>query len=205
MPNQESYSETSRSLLVRHFVQRSGVGAKARPEDVITKLVESVRRRRIRSLNNQLQHFLRDRNVTQIYVASDLNCDGLIEPLGRCFRDGFRMRLKKNTAEARIRFTLAHEVCHTFFYELVPEIKFFPHDQDNEEERLCNVGELPFWCLPPRFCERSKGYLLVLRHWNSLHHNTQSAYRRWPSVYKLSVAGNASCRFGIEWSTAALR
>jgi hypothetical protein len=35
---------------------------------------------------------------------------------------------------------VAHEICHTFFYERVPEIKFAPHAVDQEEERLCNCG-----------------------------------------------------------------
>jgi hypothetical protein len=49
------------------------------------------------------------------------------------------MKLNKNTSLVRSRFTLAHEVCHTFFYELVPEIKFLPHSPDEEEERACNA------------------------------------------------------------------
>lgn len=54
------------------------------------------------------------------------------------------MRLKKSAADVRIRFTMAHELCHTFFYELVPEIKFAPHETDDEEERLCNFGAAAF-------------------------------------------------------------
>ena len=39
---------------------------------------------------------------------------------------------------------MAHELCHTLFYELVPEIKFTPHEADDEEERLCNLGAAAF-------------------------------------------------------------
>jgi Zn-dependent peptidase ImmA (M78 family) len=53
----------------------------------------------------------------------ELNCDGLIEPLGKTFADGFRIKLNKTTPPVRSRFTLVHEICHTFFYQLVPEIK----------------------------------------------------------------------------------
>jgi len=60
------------------------------------------------------------------------------------FRDGFRVRLKLGMSDVRARFTLAHEACHTFFYQLVPEIKFFPHDRDSEKERLCNFGAAGF-------------------------------------------------------------
>jgi hypothetical protein len=35
---------------------------------------------------------------------------------------------------------LAHEICHTFFYEFVPEVKFWPHQTDAMEERLCDLG-----------------------------------------------------------------
>jgi hypothetical protein len=69
-----------------------------------------------------------------------LECDGLIEPIGTDFTHGFRMRLKKDAADVRIRFTIAHEACHTFFYEFVPEMKFVPHERDEDEERLCNWG-----------------------------------------------------------------
>src|SRR5438094_323727 len=134
MLSQKTCSKTAGSPLLRWFVQRSRVGPKARPEHVMSALVESVRRKRTRSLDKQLDLFLQDRNVTQIDLVSDLSCDGLIEPLGSSFGDGFRLRLKKSASEARNRFTVAHEACHTFFYELVPEIKFAPHGLDAEEE-----------------------------------------------------------------------
>ena len=54
------------------------------------------------------------------------------------------MRLKKNASDVRIRFTMAHEFCHTFLLRLVPEIKFSPHETDDEEERLCNLGAAAF-------------------------------------------------------------
>ena len=64
----------------------------------------------------------------------------MIEPIGATFNDGFRMRLKKNVSSVRTRFTAAHEACHTFFYEHVPELKFGAHVTDDAEERLCNLG-----------------------------------------------------------------
>jgi len=48
--------------------------------------------------------------------------------------------LRAGVLETRTRFTLAHEICHSFFYELVPEIKFSEHRMDDQEERLCNIG-----------------------------------------------------------------
>jgi hypothetical protein len=78
--------------------------------------------------------------VCETEVVPDLPCDGLIEPIGTTYSAGFRMRLKKNAADVRLRFTIAHELCHTFFYELVPEFKFVAHESDDSEERLCNWG-----------------------------------------------------------------
>ena len=49
------------------------------------------------------------------------------------------MVLRRDLPESRINFTVAHEICHTFFYERAPEIKL-AHPVDPEEERLCNCG-----------------------------------------------------------------
>jgi hypothetical protein len=132
--------DSPHSLLVQRFLERAGCGKHIALQDVIESLIEAVRRKRLRTLNQQLQMFLRDRNIVEPELVSDLTCDGLIEPIGSTFLDGFRIKLNKNTSPSRTRFTLAHEACHTFFYELVPELKFVPHHKDNEEERLCNYG-----------------------------------------------------------------
>jgi hypothetical protein len=76
----------------------------------------------------------------KVEIIDDLPCDGVIEPKGKTYTDGFTMRLRSHQPEARLRFTMAHEVCHTFFYELAPELKFCLHSTDSAEERLCNVG-----------------------------------------------------------------
>lgn len=160
MPMQATCSKTSDSLLVRFLLQRSGEKASSQPERVMNALVESIRRKRICNIDQQLQLFLRDRNVTQIEFTPNLKCDGLIEPLGIEYRHGFRIRLKKDAAPARTRFTLAHEACHTFFYELVPEIKFSPHEQDDQEEQLCNFGAAVL-LMPPTSLLRSVKKLSV--------------------------------------------
>jgi hypothetical protein len=66
--------------------------------------------------------------------------DGALVPMGANFAAGFRMILRRDVPESRINFTVAHEICHTFFYERVPEVKFSAHPVDEEEERLCNRG-----------------------------------------------------------------
>ena len=106
----------------------------------MTRLIEATRRKHVKPRGKQLQRFVRDRNVRETQIVSDLPCDGLIEPLGTAYDAGFRMRLNKNAAGVRRTFTIAHELCHTFFYELVPDLKFVAHKTDEAEERLCNVG-----------------------------------------------------------------
>src|SRR5207244_255073 len=59
---------------------------------------------------------------------------------GKNYAAGFVMGVRNDVALARQRFTIAHEVCHTFFYEHVPEVKFEPHATDAHEERLCDFG-----------------------------------------------------------------
>jgi len=87
-----------------------------------------------------LNRFLRNRRIVETKVVRGLSSDGYIEPVGCAFDDGFRMVLKGGSAQTRSRFTIAHELCHTFFYEIVPELKFGSREANPEEERLCNLG-----------------------------------------------------------------
>jgi hypothetical protein len=80
------------------------------------------------------------RRINEVTFDAGLKYDGHIEPLGKEFDCGFRIVVRGGMPETRLRFTLAHEVCHTFFYELVPEVKYSPQLPHREEERLCNLG-----------------------------------------------------------------
>ena len=140
MRNREASSELD-SPLVRLFVQRSAIGSEGdSPRAVIRGLVGVNRPKRAGSRAREIQLYLRTRNILSLEIKADLNCDGMLEPIGGQYEDGFRMYLKKGMSTGRIRFTMAHEVCHTFFYELVPEMKFQQHAIDQAEERLCNEG-----------------------------------------------------------------
>lgn len=88
----------------------------------------------------RMQFFLRRRRIGSVEIIRDLHCDGVLEPIGSAYPIGFKILLKKQTSAERLRFTIAHELCHTFFYELVPELKFVPHEADPKEERLCDFG-----------------------------------------------------------------
>ncbi len=88
----------------------------------------------------QLDTYLKARLIHERVSDKGSSGDGYIQPLGARYEDGFRLATKPGMAAARRRFTVAHELCHTFFYELAPEVKFRGHAIDDLEERLCNYG-----------------------------------------------------------------
>jgi hypothetical protein len=87
-----------------------------------------------------MRFYLSNRRVISIRIVDQLDADAALEPIGSRYVHGFNIILTKKLSHTRLRFTLAHEICHTFFYEFVPEIKFAPHQTDEMEERLCNFG-----------------------------------------------------------------
>jgi hypothetical protein len=127
------------SPLVALFVKRSGIDSSV-PEQILYALINRAAGPRTSTLDQRIHRLLQSRRVGRQELIDDLDCDGMLEPAGQTFQDGFVVRLKRNSPSARRRFTLAHELCHTFFYELVPEIKYAAHVADEEEERLCNAG-----------------------------------------------------------------
>lgn len=130
------------SQLIQLFMARAGLGAAATPEETMKVLIERLRRkcRGASSSMQRMQFFLKSRKIGMVETIQDLHSDGVLEPIGDTYSAGFKILLKKQTSTARLRFTVAHEICHTFFYELAPELKFIPHEADSKEERLCNLG-----------------------------------------------------------------
>ena len=116
------------------------------PQSVIEQLTTALRRKSPRPSGPvaQLEPFLVARNVVDLDLRPGLQCDGYLQARGRSYPEGFRMVVKQDTCAERVRFTIAHELCHTFFYEFVPEIKFRVHPTDNQEETLCNLGAASF-------------------------------------------------------------
>lgn len=130
------------SVLIERFAAPQDGSKPGVAENEIVQCVKALRRRlRLRAVApGRLDLFLASRNVRDVTTDDDLKADGALVPLGTDFSAGFRMVLRRDLPEGRINFTVAHELCHTFFYERVPEVKFAGHPVDPEEERLCNCG-----------------------------------------------------------------
>ena len=130
------------SLLVERFARARDGSKPGIAENEIVQCVKNLRRRLgLKALApGHLEPFLASRNIRDLATDDSLKADGALVPLGADFNAGFRMVLRRDLPEGRINFTVAHEICHTFFYERVPEIKFSSHPVDPEEERLCNSG-----------------------------------------------------------------
>jgi len=137
--SRDSSSRSAVTPLVDLFVRRSGI-ASTSAWRVMEELVERLRREAASSSALSLERFLKVRNVIEKRVDPEITCDGFIEPIGAEFVKGFRLVLNGNRPSVRQRFTIAHEICHTFFYEIVPELKFRSHPTDSYEEALCNHG-----------------------------------------------------------------
>lgn len=138
----DNCSERTTSALINRFVERAGLTGTLSPQSVMIELVSRVAKggRRARRADASLQFLLRTRNVREVAMVSEEGSEGALRPLGTSYSAGFLLTLNKQASEGRRRFTLAHEICHTFFYELVPEIKFVPHEPSEDEERLCDLG-----------------------------------------------------------------
>ena len=130
------------SLLIEWFAAAKDGMRPGVAEHEIVKCVRESRRRigAHAAAHGGLERFLAARNITDVATDDALKADGALVPLGTGFKAGFRMVLRRDLPESRINFTVAHEICHTFFYERVPEIKFASHAVDQEEEHLCNCG-----------------------------------------------------------------
>lgn len=133
-----SFSNTNSSELGRLLVQRCGFLVDS-PEDAMRALASGL-------VNAEGNHrdpewYFSARQIDpRVTIIDRLPCDGVIEPKGQIYADGFVMSLRSGQSDGRLRFTKAHEICHTFFYELIPELKFCLHTTDPVEERLCNIG-----------------------------------------------------------------
>ena len=152
------------SLLIERFAAAKDDVRPGLAEDEVVKCVAALRRRGgLRAMAvRSLEPFLALRNITDVAIDDGLNADGALVPLGEDFRAGFRMVLRRDLPEGRINFTVAHEICHTFFYERVPEIKFTSCAVDQEEERLCNCGaeEMLMPTLDVKRCARNEAVSL---------------------------------------------
>lgn len=141
--NQVSIRPSSRircSRLVELFVDRTG-GPGSDPRSALRRLLIDLRRAvRWTPKCPQIEKAQLVRGILRTEYRFSWDRDGSLEPLGMKFDQGFKLTLNAKSPKRRVRFTQAHELCHTFFYEYVPEIKFRPHIEDPAEEHLCNFG-----------------------------------------------------------------
>jgi Zn-dependent peptidase ImmA (M78 family) len=89
------------------------VGASAR--EIIEELVERLRAQTVSASARSLDRFLEMRKVIETRGDRDIGCDGYIGPIGASFVEGFRLVVNEDAPAVRQRFTIAHEICHTFF------------------------------------------------------------------------------------------
>ena len=89
---------------------------------------------------DDLAPYRQKRNVHAEQRIENEGCDGWLRPKGGTYSSGFVLGVRGDVAMVRQRFTIAHELCHTFFYEYVPDLKFEPHATDPQEETLCDRG-----------------------------------------------------------------
>ncbi len=157
--NRNSF-DSQQSELVRLFVQRGSCDG-GTAETTMTALVENLRESaNLKDFTPSLEPLLKLRRIISLEYVDDLDCDGAIHPLGVKYEDGFKILVKSKCSPHRIRFTVAHEICHTLFYEMAPEVKFKNHEVDPTEERLCNIGAAAL-LIPARMLKRQARGLRV--------------------------------------------
>jgi len=101
-----------------------------------------------------------ERGVISIRAA-DIKADGIISIVEGSGK--YSIKLNKNHSDNRQRFTIAHEIGHTFFFDLEPEIstraRILIEDNDlsntnKQEEYLCNVAAAEILMPSKVFSER---------------------------------------------------
>ena len=196
MQHSRSFSNFPSTTLVKLFVQRSGKDG-LHPAEVMGQHIEALRDR-VKTTGLWLHGFdafLQARKIDDLCIVDNLSCDGFIEPKGLDYSHGFRMVLCGGRPSVRQRFTKAHELCHSFFYELVPEIKFAPHETNPEEEWLCNLGASELLMPRARVSEDASDLLTSLKSLERL----ARAYEVSPHAMLLL------CWFSRNWRKAILR
>jgi Zn-dependent peptidase ImmA (M78 family) len=133
-------SKIFRSRLVEVFANRAG-GSGSDAKSVLRGLLSDLRKVvKWTRKSPQLERAQMVRGILCTEYKVQWDRDGSLEPIGKGFDQGFKLTLNARSPKNRVRFTQAHELCHTFFYQYVPEIKFQPHAEDPAEEQLCNFG-----------------------------------------------------------------
>jgi Zn-dependent peptidase ImmA (M78 family) len=113
-------------------------------DDAIEKAADTTRRQLREGTETIPIDVFRIAADRQVRVSNDLlgnSCEeGLLIPT----KGGYRVRLKKSATESRRRFSLAHELGHTFFYRDSGsgprhQIGVLNTREKSAEERICNL------------------------------------------------------------------
>ena len=127
---------------------------------------------------------VRDCRPGEIPAAS--GCSGLLVPTN----GGYEVIVNAEEPEERQWFSFAHEIVHTFFREVCPNVS----NPSGEEERLCDIGAAELTMPLERFRAEMHGTILSLALIDQLHEefdvSFEAAGRR-----ALAITDEAACLF----------
>src|SRR5437870_2120722 len=103
------------SPLVERFTRRAGASTVVSPEEAMRSVVSSLRRRYRGDgfLDDRMRFYLSNRQVISTRIVEGLESVATLEPIGSRYVHGFNILLARQSNHTRLRFTLAHEICHT--------------------------------------------------------------------------------------------
>lgn len=85
-------------------------------------------------------------------IPTGAGCSGLLVPID----GGYNVILNADEPQERQHFSLAHEIVHTFFRKVCPDIT----EPSDEEEKLCDIGAAELAMPRERFSRYMNGNLL---------------------------------------------
>ena len=95
------------------------------------------------------------------HIAPGAGCSGYLVPKN----GGYEVIVNADEPEERQWFSFAHEIVHTFFREVCPNVP----NPSQEEERLCDVGAAELTMPLERFTKGMQGQILTLGLIDELH------------------------------------
>jgi len=120
------------------------------------------------------------------HIAPAAGCSGFL------VRDngGYEVIVNVDEPEERQRFSFAHEIVHTFFREVCPNVS----EPSAEEEHLCDIGAAELTMPSERFRREMQGQVLCLGLIDRLHEEFQVSFEA-AGRRALHTTGEAACLF----------